>query len=377
MEQISYIYVSENSVLRNLIANISNQDLLYIDLEFDKNHFRYGFNLCLVQIFHKDKCYLIDPLTDLSINELFPIFENEEIKKVCFSFGEDLRLLHYLGCFPKNCVDLAVARSLLNKPVISLSKLIAEDLGIEVGASQQKSNWFTRPLSEKQCQYAAEDVVFLPSIYEKLIQELKILNRTSWFQEEMMFFSSQDFSKEPVGFQLRNKDKKQFSPSQWNDYKKLVQFREKLAQDLDRPSYKVVGTDYLIKIAKEKSLINEWLSNKNVHPKLRNNKVKKQLEDELKKDIKIDSHPRDESDFLLQKQSYQKKKELVNKWKESFFMPVRELFLIEFGESFTNYVFSKRKIEAVIKGDQILLDYQKEIVKTFGKRLKLTIPSFL
>lgn len=377
MEQISYIYVSENSVLRTLIANISNQDLLYIDLEFDKNHFRYGFNLCLVQIFHKDKCYLIDPLADLSIDELFPIFENEEIKKVCFSFGEDLRLLHYLGCFPKNCVDLAVARSLLNKPVISLSKLIAEDLGIEVGASQQKSNWFTRPLSEKQRQYAAEDVVFLPSIYEKLIQELKNLNRTSWFQEEMMFFSSQDYSNEPVGFQVRNKDKKQFSPSQWNDYKKLVQFREKLAQDLDRPSYKVVGTDYLIKIAKEKSLINEWLSNKNVHPKLRNNKVKKQLEDELKKDIKIDSHPRDESDFLLQKQSYQKKKELVNKWKESFFMPVRELFLIEFGESFTNYVFSKRKIEAVIKGDQILLDYQKEIVKTFGKRLKLTIPSFL
>jgi len=139
-------YIDDQNSFKEAISKLALSDKLYIDLEFDKNHYRYGFNLCLMQVFDGNTCYLIDPLGNLNIESIFPILENPKIEKVCFAFGEDIRLLHHIGCQPKNVLDLAVVRTLLNKPTLSLSNSLVEELGLEAQSSQQKSNWFARPL---------------------------------------------------------------------------------------------------------------------------------------------------------------------------------------------------------------------------------------
>jgi ribonuclease D len=375
---IEFNYISSNSELKSLIHSIKSDDVIYIDLEFDKNHFRYGFNLCLIQVKVNEICYLIDPLSELTVEFFFPILENPAITKVCFSFGEDIRLLHYLGCFPKNIIDLAVVRSLLNKPVISLTNLILEELDHKVGDSQQKSNWFLRPLTSKQCEYAAEDVYYLPKIYFKLMDELSLLGRTSWLHEEMSYLTNQDFSNEPVGYQIRSKDRKGFDDIEWTRYKKMVAFREDFAIKLDRPSYKVINTNFLTAIAKNPKLIEEWATNKNIYPSLRKNSVKSQVESLLNEKVEDDVL---ETEAIKQgvqsKLTYSKKAQRISQWKDPFFVPIRELVKVDIGEHFANFVFSNRKIEAICKGDVELLNYQKELVRSYACQLNLTLPSFL
>src|SRR6056297_1116713 len=101
------VYVNSPERLERCAAQLATAPEMAIDLEFDKNRFRYGFNLCLMQIAAGDVCYVIDPLAQgVKVDPLFPVLENPEVDKLVFAFGEDLRLLHYLGCFPKGLIDL-------------------------------------------------------------------------------------------------------------------------------------------------------------------------------------------------------------------------------------------------------------------------------
>lgn len=382
--EVNYKYISDDFELKNLIDSIQDNDTIYIDLEFDKNHFRYGFNLCLLQLQVHDECFLIDPLTELTIEALFPILENPLITKVCFSFGEDLRLLHYLGCFPKNIIDLAVGRSLLNKPVVSLSNFILEELGYEAGVSQQKSNWFNRPLTDQQCEYAAEDVLFLPKVYTKLMNELIELGRKEWLIQEMKSISEQDFSAEPVGFQLRKKDKKGFKLWEWLRYEKLIAFREELAMKLDRPSYKVVNKNFLIELAKKQLSVDLWSTSKLVYPSIRKSSVQKQVTQLLSEVDKVIQEEGINDEILATDRREQSEKlsrvhnrKQVLQFKELFFDPLRDPLREALGEHFVNFAFSNRRIEGVCSGDVQLLNYQKEILNDFANKFKLSIPYFI
>src|SRR5690554_5655013 len=180
-------YITSNEDFEKAIAVLSTKESIYIDLEFDKNHFRYGFNLCLMQIFDGEICYLIDPISDIEINAIFPILENENIQIVCFAFNEDMRLLHHLGARPNNILDLAIATRLLDYDTLSLnntlSVILEDDRYITEKSSQQKSNWFQRPLTEKQNHYAAEDVLYLPALSEELKKRIEAEGKTTWLAQ--------------------------------------------------------------------------------------------------------------------------------------------------------------------------------------------------
>ena len=178
-------YITDNAALEQCVSQLNAAESFSIDLEFDKNHYRYGFNLCLMQILCDGQCYLIDPLSKgLDIALVFPPIENPEIIKVVYTFGEDLRLLHNLGCSPKNIFDLSIAASLLDYQQASLSNILNTVLGIEVGKSAQKSNWFLRPLTDRQMQYAAEDVLHLPALKKALDQLAETRGVMPWIKEE-------------------------------------------------------------------------------------------------------------------------------------------------------------------------------------------------
>src|SRR5690554_2430340 len=170
-------YINDKEGFEKTVAILSSKEAIYIDLEFDKNHFRYGFNLCLMQIFDGETCYLIDPLPDLSIEPIFPVLEDKNIQIVCFAFNEDMRLLHYLGARPNNILDLAIATRLLNYNTLSLNNTLAvfleDEKYITEKTSQQKSNWFQRPLTDQQKQYAAEDVLYLPNLKLTLLKHIE------------------------------------------------------------------------------------------------------------------------------------------------------------------------------------------------------------
>ena len=116
-------HITREKDFDKVISKLRQANFIAVDLEFDSNHHHYGFKLCLMQIFCGNTVYLIDPQY-VDIKRIFPFLEDENIEKIVFSFGEDLKLLHSLNCNPKNIYDISIAVKLLNYDKISLSDVV-------------------------------------------------------------------------------------------------------------------------------------------------------------------------------------------------------------------------------------------------------------
>lgn len=379
-------YIDNNKDFEEAIHSLSQLKQIFIDLEFDKNHFRYGFNLCLMQIFDGDSTsYLIDPLSDIDITKIFPLLEDENIQLVCYAFNEDMRLLHHVGATPKNILDLSIIIRLLDYDTLSLNNALITFLKDETyapkKASEQKSNWCLRPLSEQQKIYAQKDVIFLPKLSDQLKKQISVMSREDWVKQEMKAFENYCWNNGTIAHFLTKKDQKQLSLKEWIRFKKLMQYREQLAQSINRPTYKVLDKMIILTIAKDPQLADIDKTYRGMHPKLQIDKVKETIQTILKEaeaeinsnNISIDA----QSITLLSKEDKEElklQKQRIQYLTDSFFLPLKEVIKVEYGIFFSNYFLSNRKIKDYATNEQRLLPYQEELVLRIANQLKLSIP---
>lgn len=378
--------VVQQSELTAISKNLKKSSRIGIDLEFDKNYYRYGFNLCLMQLYDGSDCYLIDPLSsELNIEAIFPVLENEDIEKVAFAFGEDLRLLHSLGCYPKNVYDLDNAISLLNYSPASLTNHLKNILDIDTGKSSQMSNWYHRPLSEQQVQYASEDVMFLFELHTHLQNESRQKKVEHWIDQENRAVLLEDFSEtENNGF-VKHKNKKEFTEREWHIYVRLMETREQLAESLNRPSFKVIKKEILMEIAKNPAQLQNWTNTRGIHRRLRNDKIKKKLagilqeaEKEAKEKGLSKSETADRPPSPEERTAIREQRNKVNRAKNELFQPIKEHIERDYGKEVSTFLFSNRIISEIISEEQPnLLEYKETLLKDYADKLDLEIEKFL
>ncbi|TVR34447.1 MAG: hypothetical protein EA390_02945 [Balneolaceae bacterium] len=373
-------YIDRTPELQSVVQKLSGLNQISIDLEFDKNYYRYGFNLCLVQIFDGDHCYLIDPLSkNLEIETLFPVLENEEIQKVVFAFGEDLRLLHSLNCFPKNIYDLNIATSLLNYPPASLVNLIDDILSIDTGKSSQLSNWYKRPLTDQQVHYAAQDVLHLFELKSVLIVQAEEMNITGWINEENTVWDQLDYSDEVNNGILKEKDKNDFNEVEWHIYKQLMAYREELAQKLNKPSFQIIKKEYLMEVAKETRTLMGWDQAKGIYRAIKNEDTKTDLidlvRDARKQADKLglsEEQPAKKYPSPEELKIYREQQRELKKFKSAFFDPIKQKIEEEYGQETAVYLFSNRIISDLVNGESSELEkYKRDLLVRYTEELNL------
>lgn len=377
---MSVHYINSDTDLTRVAGILSKASRIAIDLEFDRNFYRYGFNLCLMQIYDGSSCYLIDPLSrKIDIEQVFPVIENPEIKKVTFAFGEDLRLLHSLGCFPRNIYDLNIATSLLNYPPSSLNALLEDVLEIDTGASSQRSNWFKRPLTENQIRYAAQDVLHLLELHSLLESEAEQKNISHWIHQENLIWDELDFSEEDHNGALKEKDKKNLSETEWHIYKGLMRIREDTARTYNKPGFQIIPNNLLKKMATNPSMIKNFMELNGIYRKIKNPQFQKKLtqvirqkESEAKK---LGLSPEEPAQKPLSKEEFramQRRKSEVNRFNNQIFKPVKDKLREDYGEQAATFIFSNRIIEQIVEGDNSeLKDYKIDLLKTYSERLEI------
>lgn len=367
---VPIIYVDQNDLLSETVSILSCSNRISIDLEFDKNCYRYGFNLCLVQIFDGETCFLIDPLSpDLDIDNLFPVLESDSIQKVCFAFDEDLRLFHSLGCFPKNLYDLSIASKLLNFPSISLTNLLADQLGIDTGSSSQQSNWFKRPLDSNQLHYAANDVIHLfklQSYFDEKASENGIQN---WISEENDALHLLDYSNIDHNDFIKDKDRSDFTEAEWHIFKKLLEWQNEKGKELNRPAYQIVPKSFLMELARDSRKLMDWSSARGIYKSIQTEATKDQL-NSLVKDAAQEAEQLNlsNSKSATQSLSPEEHKQLIaqkteiNRAKKSYFKPIKEHIEDCYGSEIASFLLSNRIIAEIVTGKiDHLPDYRKEL----------------
>ena len=169
-----YHLIKENSEpqYQSLPKILASEEYIACDTEFER-YSTYFPVPSLLQIAASDQTYIIDLTTVTDHRPLKEIFSNNKLLKILHSGRQDFEILLRLGINPTNLFDSQVAMSFIGLYAKqSFEVLIRELLGEEIDKSQQNSDWMKRPLSKKQLEYAAKDVILLRQCYPKLATAL-------------------------------------------------------------------------------------------------------------------------------------------------------------------------------------------------------------
>ena len=171
-----WVWIDTETRMNEARERIGNSSIVCVDTEYDS--FRYFREvLCLIQIDARGRTYLFDPLGELDFSFLGAIFEDPAILKIMHAGDNDIRLLKRdYGFEFNNIFDTHQAASILGCHNLSLSTLISQYLGMELKKDKkmQRSKWETRPLTEEQMHYAAEDTAHLSALYRRLEAEIQL-----------------------------------------------------------------------------------------------------------------------------------------------------------------------------------------------------------
>lgn len=382
---MNFSYIADNQDLQTCITALTSASEIAVDLEFDKNRYRYGFNLCLMQIYTGSETYLIDPLSkELDIRLVFPILENPDILKVVFAFSEDLRLLHHIGCFPKNILDLDVITSLLNFAPASLAALLDEVLGIKVGKSSQQSNWFKRPLTKQQIHYAVEDVCYLPELKNELLAQAEKAGILEWINQEKNLLEELDYSDSDHNSIVKEKDKKGLTLFEWFVYKKLMIFVDSVAKKLNKPSYQIVDKRVLLDLVRSPELVEEWTETDGIFYKLKTKSFRKQLKSVLNESIAeaesegISKAQKAVNSFTKEEyQALREEQRKIGLIKNQIFIPIQQRIQEDYGKHVKSFVLSNRQMKQIITGKIELPEYRKKLFLRYAEELNLDIYPFI
>ncbi|MEQ9186539.1 MAG: ribonuclease D [Cryomorphaceae bacterium] len=364
-------YIDKQGDLNQLLEYLAQKPAFAFDLEFDKNRYQYGFTMCLMQVFDGSVCYIIDPLAPgLDITSVFPLMSNPEIQKLGFELGEDLRLFHSMQCPVKNIYDVSIASKLLDHSQISLVNAIDRILGLATSKGSQKSNWVKRPLSETQINYAAEDVLHLFDLKSALEVTLRERGMLDWVEQERELLERIESAEQDGMSHLKPRDSNGFSQADWHVVKGLMELREQLAEQHNRPAYQVLDKEYLFELAKDDAALKAFHQKARPLRSLNSEAFKQQLKEEvaqLRQDAEergLESNelafPRQSKDEIRRVKA-QKKAEEENI--ESYMKPIQSSLKNALGEHAAIFILGNRLMRELVSGDQSnLVPYKSQLV---------------
>ncbi|WP_035561414.1 ribonuclease D [Hymenobacter sp. IS2118] len=255
MPTIHYLTTAE--AIGDAAAHFATLPRIGIDLEFDDMRHRYGRHLALIQVFDGQQAYLIDPLplADMAadLEPLFAVLRDPAVAKVFHSCKSDILLLdEVFGVNCRNIVDTSVQFTLLaaEDNNISLGRLIQAELGFEVDKGEQKSNWLKRPLTDAQMEYAANDVLYLFELTDRLSLRLAEMGRNEWAAQENIALEAVRYGRDDPRPWSRNAAKYKISSQEMPFFRELYMLRDAVARQLDRPPYHVISNDRLAELAR-------------------------------------------------------------------------------------------------------------------------------
>ena len=382
-QKVPVTYVTTADALATCLYQLAQVQEIAFDLEFDRDNYTYGFNLCLMQIASNAHCYIIDPKADIDITLTFPLLENPAIQKVVHCSSEDLRLLHSLKCYPTNLADTEVYAKLLNYERTSLGAMIQQFFDIALDKKMQKVNWVLRPLKPEQLIYAANDVLYLLQMKAAMEEQAAEKNMLPFLQDENNLLSTTIHSLEPKDNFLKKSDLLYLSPYHQYVLNGLFCYRDRIAQQQNKPAHYIMNEETVRNLASNKLSQAEWQRINGLHPAVKSKEGQKMVFGYLKKlradanDKKL-SHQRNSRDS--QNGDFQTEKDRRELVKASVFTPIQNYITANFGEHAMRFIFSTATVNAIVQGQlkigEMKAPYKKMLVKNAAQKLGIDLSGY-
>jgi len=216
-----------------------------MDLEADSLH-RYYEKLSLIQFTDGEQHQLIDPLAIDDMQPLKDYLKDAEL----WMHGADYDIVLMrkdLDIVPPVIWDTQIGARLLGVKKFGYGNLVEHYAGVEISKTSQKADWSKRPLTEKMREYAINDVLYLKTIVDQILEGLKEKGRYDWFVE-----SCQHARAKCLARPMEKEDPWRISgagrmkPRELAYLRSLWYWRDKEAQEWDRPTFMVCGNKQII-----------------------------------------------------------------------------------------------------------------------------------
>lgn len=245
------VWVGTNESLAQLCEYWRTLPMVALDTEFQRVDTYYPI-AGLIQLADDRACYLIDPLSNTDFSPLLALFVEPSVLKVFHASSEDLELFQYLfGVLPSPLFDTQVAGAFVGWGfTVGLQRMLENALGVQMGKGETTSDWLQRPLTQRQEQYAALDVAYLPAICRMQMDELERRGMLPWLQEEMLTMLSNvpDSDVTGVHYYLRFSQMAAQPPYKVAALRDLTAWREQQCRSRNVPRNRVLRNQTLLDI---------------------------------------------------------------------------------------------------------------------------------
>jgi ribonuclease D len=246
------LYIKTTDELLAFIASIGQPECLAVDTEFIREKSYYP-QLCLLQLATPSQSAIVDPLGSCDLTALAPLMASDQVVKIFHAGDQDCAIiLHELGVTPHPLFDTQRAAQLCGYPnQIGLGALVKQACGVSLDKSDSFSDWERRPLSDRQVEYALNDVRYLPGIYKRMEAKLAANGRLEWLREDFEHMSDPaTYAVDPLRRWEKVKHTSSLNTRQLAVVRDLAAWRERRAQLKDWPRKWVLTDELIIEVAK-------------------------------------------------------------------------------------------------------------------------------
>ena len=245
------LYIDTPDAADRFLASLGEPTSVAVDTEGASFH-RFVDRIYLLQISTPTVSAILDPLGIGRPARLGALLESPRSETVFHDADYDLRLLYQdYGWHARHLFDTRVAAQLLGIRTFGLAALLDQFLGVKLDKKHQRADWSMRPLPRDMLDYAAQDTLYLLQLRDRLAQELERKGRWEWAREEFERLEGTRWSTDSdgEGYQ-RIKGARDLSRRELAVFRELVAWRDVVARELDRATFRVIGNEVLLELAR-------------------------------------------------------------------------------------------------------------------------------
>jgi len=249
--------VADQAALEAVAARIARADRVAVDVEAN-GLFAYRANLCTIQLAVVEEGELSIWLCDALALDLSPLAEAlgaEAPLKILHDLTFDAELLAASGVRLGRVRDTSIAARFLGHEATGLGNVLERVLGVTVDKSLQQHDWGARPLSPAALVYLASDVAHLIALDDRLTDLARTQDILEEIEEESTHRAKQAELRladmQPAYTRIKNATTLPTWPER-AILRRIHALRERLAEEADVPSHRIVPSEMLLLLCREK-----------------------------------------------------------------------------------------------------------------------------
>src|SRR3990167_397267 len=244
-------FIQQQQDLTPVLEKMDRNEVYGLDTEFIKVDTLWP-KLGVFQI-NVENNYFFTQSTTLDLTEFWNnLFRAQQ--NVFHACSEDIDLIYHYAQHKtlNNVFDTQVGMSFLGHGLqVSYQNALKQMLDVDIDKGETRSNWLARPLSPAQLSYAANDVLYLMNLSEKVKQELDSKSLLNFALEDCQHLTQEIATETPLHLLYQDIGNYRHSRRQLMQLQQLAVWREHMVKALNTPRSFILKNSSMIDLVEK------------------------------------------------------------------------------------------------------------------------------